>query len=501
MAGIGFELNRLARRDDLMGIVGAYLNSAFAIAGPWLFTVIALAITTYLYGDSDSVELLNFRGVIVYNFSFSLALSAPVYMIMTRYLADQIHVKNVTSVPTAMLESMIVVFLFNILLAIFFYVFYFDMSLPLRLAGFANMFLIAGVWLLSVYLTALKDFAAVTWSYIIGMTIAVLAAEYLGDGQAAGMVAGYDIGLAVIVFMLAARVFSEYPYHLTEELAVRPYWRKYWELAVGGFFFNCALWIDKWIMWFAPEATVLDSNIRFFPDYDAAMFLAAMTILPTIALFVFSIETDFFHHYRRFYGNILAHASMRRIRQFHQKIIDSITEGVRNLVLLQGVIAFLVILLAPQIFEWMHMYFVHLGIFRLGALGSFFQVLILFATIILYYFDCRRANMWIFAFYFASNAILTLIFLQMGYHYYGYGFFIASALTFFLAATVLMLHVVKLPYHAFITNNNSVQIPEIETSVDYYEHEGIFNMGVDRTDVINPERRLTRLIRRKHKPA
>lgn len=485
MAGIGFEINKLARRDDLMGIVGAYVHSAFAITGPWLFTVVALAFTTYFYGAYDSQELMNFRGVIVYNFSFSLALSAPVYMIMTRYLADQIHVKNVTSVPTVLLESMILVFLFNMALAIFFYGFYFNMSTALRLAGFANMFLIAGVWLLSVYLTALKDFSAVTWTFIIGMVVAVLAVEYLADRRAAGMVAGYNAGLAIIVFTLGARIFSEYPYHLTHDFALKPFWNKYWELAVGGFFFNCALWVDKWIMWYAPESVKLESNLRFFPDYDSAMFLSAMTILPTIALFVFSIETDFFHHYRRFYGNILAHASMRRIRHFHEKIMNSIREGVRNLILLQGVVAFLCILLAPQIFERLHMFFVQLGIFRLGVLGSFFEVLILFATIILSYFDCRKATMWIFVFYFITNMLFTLFFMQKGYVYYGYGFFLSSALTFLIAASLLVLHVRKLPYHAFITNNNSVKVPEITTSADYYEHQGVFNMGVDRIDVLD----------------
>lgn len=479
MAGIGFELNKLARRDDLLGIAGAYLHSAFAIAGPWLFTVIALAFTTYLYGGTTSEELLNFRGVIVYNFSFSLVLSAPVYFIMTRYLADQIHVKNVTSIPTVLLESMILVFGFNILIAIFFYAIYFDMSLELRLAAFANMFLIAGVWLLSVYLTALKDFSAVTWTFIIGMTIAVLAAEYLGDGKAAGMVAGYNIGLSVIVFMLAGRIFAEYPYRLTGEFALKPFWSKYWELAVGGFFFNAALWVDKWIMWYAPEAVELPSKMRFFPDYDSAMFLAAMSILPSLALFVFAIETNFFHHYRRFYGNILAHASMRRIKQFHQLIMDAILEGGRNVMLLQGIIAFLVILLAPQIFERMNIFFLQLGIFRLGVLGAFFQVLILFTTIILSYFDCRKSNMWIFFFYFVANTILTLVFMQMGYEYYGYGFFLSSALSFFLAAAILFNHVRKLPYHAFITNNNSVKVPKVKTSADYYEDFGEFQMGVN----------------------
>ncbi len=486
MAGIGFELNKMARRDDLMGIAGAYLHSAFAIAGPWLFTVVALAVTTYLYGGSNGTELLNFRGVIVYNFSLSLAFSAPVYFIMTRYLADQIHVKNVTTTPTVMLESMILVFLFNLAMAVFLYAFYFNMSIELRLAGFANMFLISGVWLLAVYLTALKDFSSVTWTFITGMVVAVIAAEQLSGYGAAGMVAGYDIGLAVIVFVLAGRIFSEYPYHLTTEFAIKPFWKKYWELAVGGFCYNAALWVDKWIMWFAPESIELDSKIRFFPDYDSAMFLSAMTILPSIALFIFSIETNFFHHYRRFYGNILAHSSLRRIRQFHAKIMEAIIEGARSIVVIQGVVAFLFIILAPQIFEQLDMFFVQLGIFRLGVLGSFFQVLILFATIILSYFDCRRANMWIFAFYLASNTILTLIFMWQGYSYYGYGFFFASALTFALSASILLSHVRKLPYHAFITNNNSVQLPKAGTSAVYYEHENEFNMGVDRREIIKP---------------
>jgi uncharacterized membrane protein len=466
MAGIGFELNKLAQRDDIMGIAGAYLHSAFAIAGPWLFTVVALAFTTILYGGSGSEELMNFRGVIVYNFSFSLVLSAPVFMIMTRYLADQIHVRNVTSTPTVMLESMALVFLFNLPVALFFYGYYFDMTLELKLAAFANMFLISGVWLLGVYLTALKDFASVTRSFILGMIIAVIFGEYLSGNTAAGLVLGYDIGLAVIVFLLIARVFSEYPYRLTTDFAIRPFFTKYWELALGGLFYNAALWVDKWLMWYAPEAAELETKMRFYPDYDSAMFLAAMTILPALALFVFSVETTFFTHYRRFYGAILAHASMRRVRGFHSKIIESIVEGGRNLMLLQGIVCFLAILLAPQIFEMSGMFYIQLSIFRLGALGSFFQVLLLFASIILAYFDCRKTNMWVFIFYFAANLLLTLIFLQNGFEYYGYGFFLASAISFLLASAVLFNHVRKLPYHAFITNNNSVQVPSVRTSAD-----------------------------------
>ena len=112
-------------------------------------------------------------------------------------------------------------------------------------------------------------------------------------------------------------------------------------------------------------------------------------------------------------------------------------------------------------------------------------VLVLFATIILSYFDCRRATMWIYVFYFVANTLLTLVFMQQGYAFYGYGFFLASALTFLVAATVLFAHVRKLPYHAFITNNNSVKLPHMDPTSDHFAQKDGNTMGVDRTSVLN----------------
>lgn len=472
MAGIGFELNRLASKDDIKGIVSAFLHSAFATAGPWLFTVIALAIITLLYGgESGNIELLTFRGIIVYNFSFSLVMSAPIFMIMTRYLADQIHVKDVTAAPSVMMETMILTFLLQLPVAIFFYGFYFKLPIELRLIGFANMFLVAATWLLAVFMTALKDYTAVTWAYVIGLAVGIVFAYFFDDYGALGMLLGFSIGLAIIVFWLAARILAEYPYRLTKSFALKPYFHRYWELALAGFFYNAAIWVDKWIMWFAPEATLLPSNIRFYPEYDSAMFLATMTLVPSFALFVFNVETQFFHHYRRFYTNILEHASLKRIRHFHAKINESIYEGARNLIFMQGVVCLLAILLAPQILEAINTFFMQLGIFRLGVLGAFFHALLLFETIILQYFDCRKSIMWTYAYFFLSNTFFTIfVMIAYGFEFYGYGYFLSAMSSFVLGAYVLFRHVRILPYHAFITNNNSVQLKTATTATDRH-HE------------------------------
>ena len=48
MAGIGFELRKLSRQETLSSVVAAAGHAAVIAAGPWLFTIFALATITLL---------------------------------------------------------------------------------------------------------------------------------------------------------------------------------------------------------------------------------------------------------------------------------------------------------------------------------------------------------------------------------------------------------------------------------------------------------------------
>lgn len=459
MAGIGFELKKLANRDNLISILWAYTNAAFASAGPWLFTVLALSGITVFYTEHFPNEQLdNFRAVIIYNFSFSLVLSAPVFMVVTRYLADCIHRQDVTTTPSVLLISLLLLYAIQLPVAGWFYLAYVDLPLSMRLSALANLFLITTVWLLGVFMTALKDYNAVTRAFGIGMVLAVVMAQTLkGPYGDTGMVNGFSVGLTWIVFSLTAKVFAEYPYRLGRAPDFKSYFRKYWQLALGGIFYNAAIWVDKWIMWFAPEAIELPSKMIMYPDYDSAMFLAYLTIVPAMAVFVFSVETFFFERYQRFYRHILEHMPLQQIRRNQGGVVESIFHSARNFIVVQGTICLLAILLASKIFDLLNINYLQIGMFRLGVLGAFFHVLALFEMIILSYFDCRRLTLWLQALFLACNTAFTLISMDMGFAFYGYGYFMAS-LVFFIATTVaLFAYVQKLPYHAFITTNNSIQ--------------------------------------------
>lgn len=459
MAGIGFVLEKMTRKDDLLGIARAYTHAAFAAAGPWLFTVLALGGITMLFSSYFAIEqLLNFRVIVIYNFAFSLVLSAPVFMVITRYLADSIHRRDVTQAPSVMLLSMMLVFALQLPVALIFYLGYVELPFTLRLSAIVNLFLISSIWLLGVFLTALKDYNAVTRTFGIGMVLSVLCSQALkepfGD---VGMLNGFNIGLMFIDFALIAKIFAEYPYKLSSTNGFRHYFRKYWELAVAGALYNAAIWVDKWIMWFAPEAITLPSRMVMYPDYDSAMFLAYLTIVPAMAVFVFSVETRFFRAYRRFYQDILDHKPLSTLREGQKAIVDSVMESARNFIVVQGTICIAAILLAAKILDALNISYMQIGIFRLGTLGAFFHVLMLFEMIILSYFDCRRAAMWIQALFLASNAAFTILSMNMGFPYYGYGYFAACLISFVITSIVLFGHLRNLPYHAFITTNYSLK--------------------------------------------
>ena len=107
MAGIGFVIRKLVRKDNLTGLFTGFLFSTIITAGPWLFTILALGSIT-LFGQNFSTldEINDFRLCIIYNFSGSLVFSGPLTIIVTRFIADKIYMKDVHEVPGVLVGAL-----------------------------------------------------------------------------------------------------------------------------------------------------------------------------------------------------------------------------------------------------------------------------------------------------------------------------------------------------------------------------------------------------------
>lgn len=459
MAGIGFVLRKLSARGDLLGLAQGYAHASVSSSGGWLFTILTLSTMTFFGARFASDEdLTTFRLIVVYNFAFSLVFTGPLILVMTRYLSDQIFARRVDGISALVVGGVAVAVFSTVPLTVPFYFGYLTLTTPARLAGWLGYALVAAIWVVGVFLSTLKEYAAVTRTFGIGMLLALLGAFWAGpDAGVGGMLLGFDVGLAFILFALVARVFAEFPGRVEAPFAFLSYFRTHWPLAAGGGAYFLGIWVDKWIMWTAPERVVLASGLVSYPDYDSATFLAALSIVPSMAVFVVNVETRFFEQYHRFYRDIAGHATLTRIRENQSALLRAVFLGSRQLVVPQVVTVAAVIMVAPALFAWLDVPFGQLGIFRIAMLGALFQLFFVLLTIVLSYLDLGRITLRLHLLYLVTNTAGTLLTVHLGFPYYGYGYFTASVVAFVAACLVTFRSLDELPFHAFITGNASVR--------------------------------------------
>ncbi len=458
MAGIGFSLRELARSDDIMGSLRAFMHATLVAAGPWLVTILALGTLSLIADDvSRSAEVALFRIVVIYNFGFSLIFAGPISIVVTRYLADRIYLRDVTEGPGMLLGAFALMLATQGPLAIAFYGFAVDAPLGVRLVAIAGYLVTGALWIAAVFLSTLKDFRSITYSFVIGMFAGLCFGAILSDYGAFGLLAGFTIGLAIVLFALVARIFAEYPYPVVRPFAFFSYFVRFWDLAAMSFCYNAAIWIDKWVMWASPQREVEARVLVSYPDYDSAMFLAYLSILPAMALFVLIVETSFFERYLAFFREVQRHGTWARLRAAQSELIDSVGEGFRLLVVLQGALSYLAILLAPAIFEALGLGFTQIAMFRFGVLGALFHALLLFVLIVFAYFDLRRLALKIVFLFLLANGAISALTLWGGFAWYGYGYFLSAAATFSIAYAIMLRKIANLPYLVFVEINPSVR--------------------------------------------
>ena len=460
MAGIGFALRKMAQQNNLLGIIQAYSLSALLSTGPWIFTIIAIA-SLAMIGQRipDQAEgMMLFRAVITYNFSFSLVLSGPIVIVATRFLSDQIYAKDVSKAPGMLVCALSLYLVVAAIPGSYFYGLKTDMTTIERLGAISGLFLIGFIWIVTVFISALKDYKSVAIIFGAGMLVAASACLLLSPTYgAAGMIYGFNMGLALIFFTLTARILSEYPSDVIRPLELLFRFKPYWVLAMSGLSYNAAIWVDKWLMWFLePQADVVGGSLFTLPFYDSAMFLAYLITIPVTALFFVSIETEFYERYQRFYHSFAAHATLIKITEYQQAIMDFVYVSFRRTIIFIGCLAILAAISAPKWFDYFGITYQQIGVYRLGAIGAAFHILFLLALIFLSYFDQRKVVLGLNTIFLVSNTVFTYLSLDLGFKYYGFGYTGATALCFFASFLCLSHRLKWLVYQAFVANNPSV---------------------------------------------
>ena len=462
MAGIGFQLRLLSRQETISSMVAAMGHAAVIAAGPWLFTIFALATITALTERVAGLPTLaTFRVIVIYAFGISLLMTAPITIVTTRRVADALWGKKPELVGELLLGAfMLAVAATGVGVAVLCVVF--RLAAPIALALAATSLLVAMIWVALCFCGAVRDYKGVTLAFLIGLLVALVGsvtAAVLELG-ATGMVGGFVVGLTITFFGLTSRVLRTFPHPVRNPLVgVRLIIRgmaEFWHLAVGTVFGTAGVWIDKVVFWLSPVGEALEVGLIHAPLYDSSMFLSSLVIIPSLAAFVMKLETEFFDRYQQYYATIKGHGTIGQIDRARQRLASYTLDNLTLITVAQVGIGMVLILSAPVIASTLNLQFRQIAILRFGALGAVFQFIFIAGTAILLFFDRRRLYLNLQMLFFFASAGLTVVSIHMGEDYYGTGYFLACLIASFTAYALAASTFRNLNYLTFIGNNPSV---------------------------------------------
>ena len=454
MAGIGFELQKLVNRDDLLGPARGLFYAAAIVTGPWILTVAAIAIISYSSaGTGVQGGLSLFRTIIIYNFAISLVLSAPIAMITTRFLADRIYDGDETETSAVLIASILIVLAVQFPVPLVIYFLVATISPGLAFLACANYFTVAALWVAIIFLTTLKNYAPVIFSFAVGLLVSTIGAMTLRDLGTPGLIVGFTAGIALTLFMILGRTLGEFRAPLVWPRVYLKSFIAFPALAIAAFAYNAAIWVDKWIFWFSPSFATHTAGLPTYPPYDGAMFYAHLTLVPGLAVFFALVETKFYSQYRRFYWFVQNHGSLKEIEEAQQELIACAASGGRMLLILHLAIAITVLLLAPTIASALSLNLTQIGIFRFAVLGTAAHAFLLYGLILLAYFDLQKRVLMLSILFLVLNAVFTLATQYLGYAYLGAGYFLAALMAATITVTVAHREMARLRYLTFVGNN------------------------------------------------
>jgi uncharacterized membrane protein len=458
MAGIGFVLRELDRRDTLSGSVSSAGHGMVVAAGPWIFTVMSLALihrgtSTFLTSDVS----YSFRSFVMYAFAISLLATAPFVNVAVRLASDDIYERTFTGVRARFLAALFLGCLASAGAALAIHLSIFGLSANNLLLAVGSTGIVALIWPTLAFCGAVRDYKGITSGFVVGMLVSILgtiwiARQGLGAPPMVGM---FLVGLAIVFFVLASRILLAFPdqtgvlvAHVVELVKGL---RQHWMLAAGSLLAIAAIWADKWIMWFGPDQVILANGLFSAPAYDGAMFLAYLVMIPALGLFVTAIETTFFEDSRRLFDAIQGQAPLVRIERLAGILEKQSYRMVYRVLLTLGALCAIAILMSPVLAPTVGLQYHQLGIFRLGIVAAFFQFMFVAATSIVLFLDRQGRFLALQGVFLLSQILLTLASIQMGQEYFGYGHLLACAISACLAMAVLDNTLGKVVYLTFAT--------------------------------------------------
>ncbi|MFX3623157.1 MAG: exopolysaccharide Pel transporter PelG [Ectobacillus sp.] len=466
MAGIGFKMQQLFKKDYFSSRIRAYGFSSLVTAGPWLVVIVTITLIQWLVRSSgilDQQVRELFIISISYCFIFSQVIFGTQQLIVTRYIADLFYMKKTEEVYSAFLGTSKVVTVMAVLLWSLFAL-YSPLPFVFTWLLLILFVIINLIWVLFLFLTAAKYYQPLAYSFIAGGMTALAATFWIVQQfdfssfsehfSAFLLIGAFTLGMLVTLVSLFFALLISFPKRGTDkQFSYFHYYDRFPSLFWTGFLYNMGIWVCSWVIWFGEGSSYLENSFRYHNLYDTAMFWSYLSIIPTMIIFVISIETRFYQRYRTFYGYINGGGSLKQILEAKEHMQLVLRQEMERLLRNQGVFSLAVLALVLYYAEDAGLEGEFVWTFCITVIGAFANGMVLVITLLLLYFEDRRGALYTTIIFFALNLLLSLLLLPLGTGGYGLSFAIGSSVAFGFSAWRLIQYVSEIDFHAFTAQN------------------------------------------------
>lgn len=442
MAGIGIYLSKLLSYDSITSKIQCFGYASLISSGPWVISmtcIIVLKILHNLYGLIDESILHQFQVSVTYLIALSMVTASLFQFVFTRYISDLLFLDKQTHIIPNYIGALTLNTLMSTVIAeIFCYFFLLELDWFLQALMLFSFIVLSNIWLTLCLLYGIKQYKSV--AFIFAFSYTLLVALSFTNSNLTGLLGSFFISQFLLFCMMLILIFKEF-YNIPKTIVSFKFIQSryaYHNLMLIGPLLTLSLWVDKFIFWQHPitREQVL-GNISACIIYDLPLYIAYITIIPGLTLFLINVETTFFNYYQKFYHAILNHFPLQTIQTHYNHMVNSAKEGINSILKIQLICILLTIMFDEKILNLLQVSKLYRHLLCIHVISASLHLIFLCLINFLFYLDKRFEIVLISTFLLITNTLLSITSIYAGPYYFGYGLAISLLLSTILAMYIL----------------------------------------------------------------
>lgn len=456
MAGIGFELGKLLKEGSFRSVIRAYGLTTFIGSGPGILIIFALGVVCFfsVFAIPTPIIVRQFLAIIIYLFSSSMLISSFLQYTFFRFVADKVFLKEFDLITPNFIGVLFVQLAISLCvslpLAFYFFAHY---SLNLKVLILCNFNLLSMIWISTVLLTGLKSYRQIIWAFALGYMTMIITHFVFEQRQNDIVFLLFEFLLAqsVLFLLLLYAILDFYPTHQLIQFEFLKKNNFYFSLVFANFFYTLGFWIDKYLFWFNHHTSyVIFSPLRISPIYDLPMFIAFLSTIPALAIFMLRMESRFAMIYPTVMETIFKRKNLSEIEAVCNQLVISGRDALYSLLKTQSCAIIMLFLLSSYLFEKFELVPIYWNILFVLVIGAGLNAVLWALLSFLFYMTKYKQAVYVSLVFLISNFTFTLLSFYAGPWYFGYGYSFSLLLSIACALTVLNTDFKDIGYSTFM---------------------------------------------------